>query len=299
MPGDLVRTLLEGIGRLREWRKAEIGRPAREDEDGGEKSDDGAEKRGGAAEWEHFLRPRGRDHLRRGRLARGERRGERVAAGQGRRNLHRRGRPRARVLLETAQDHALDGGVEAREDVRRRRRRLLLVLAAHLGERRRVEGALARRDLVEDEAERVEVAPHGRRLARELLGRHVRRRARDLSDVRGLLGRDGEAEVRDPHPPAAVEHDVRRLEVAVEDALLVRGVEARAELPRDVDRLVHGQVADPLEEGREVFAVHVLHREKMAALDLADVVNAADVRVRDLTREAHLRVKTREERFVA
>ena len=62
--------------------------------------------------------------------------------------------------------------------------------------------------------------------------------------------------------------------------------------------LSDGQVADPLQERREVLAVHVLHREEVAALDLADVVDAADVRVRDLAREAHLGVEAREERLV-
>ena len=85
----------------------------------------------------------------------------------------------------------------------------------------------------------------------------------------------------------------------MEDALLVRGVQAGAELPRDVDRLVHRQVADPLQQRREVLAVHVLHGQEVAAFDLADVVDAADVRVRDLPREAHLRVEPREERLVA
>ena len=84
----------------------------------------------------------------------------------------------------------------------------------------------------------------------------------------------------------------------MEDALLVRRVQARAELARDLDGLVDGETPDPLEERREVFAVDVLHREEMAPFDLADVVDAADVRVRDLPREPDLRMEAREEALV-
>ena len=44
----------------------------------------------------------------------------------------------------------------------------------------------------------------------------------------------------------------------------------------------------------EILAVHVLHREERQAVDLADVVHAADVLVRDLAREPHLGVELRE-----
>ena len=275
-----------------------IPREAGNEENRDEEDDDAGEERPRRAGGERPFFSGRRDHLGRRRLARREGCGERVAARERPGDLHGRRRPRARVLLEAAQDHALDGRVEAREDVRGRRRRLLLVLAAHLGERGRVERALAGRDLVEDEAERVEIAPHGRRLARELLGRHVRRRARDLAQRSGLFGGHREPEVRDPHAPAPVEHDVRGLEVAVEDALLVRRVQARAELARDLDGLVDGETPDPLEQRRQVLAVHVLHREEVAAFDLADVVDAADVRVRDLPREPHLGVEAREKALV-
>ena len=42
------------------------------------------------------------------------------------------------------------------------------------------------------------------------------------------MHRSGEAEVRDPHPAVLADQDVLRLEVAVDDAGLVRGGEPRA-----------------------------------------------------------------------
>jgi hypothetical protein len=96
-----------------------------------------------------------------------------------------------------------------------------------------------------------------------------------------------EAEVRDAHPSAAVEHHVGRLEVAVQDAAVVSGGEARTNLARDVERLVGGQVADARQQRGEVLAVDVFHREEMPMpIGLADVEHAAHVRVCDLARDA-------------
>ena len=55
-----------------------------------------------------------------------------------------------------------------------------------------------------------------------------------------------------------------------------------AELPRDLHRLVLRQAADAAQQRRQVLAVDVLHREEVLAVDLADVVDAADVGVGDL-----------------
>ena len=62
------------------------------------------------------LRRRGGDHLRRRSLARGERSRERVASGQGRRDLKGRGGPVFRVNRETALDDALDERVNLLHD---------------------------------------------------------------------------------------------------------------------------------------------------------------------------------------
>ena len=85
-----------------------------------------------------------------------------------------------------------------------------------------------------------------------------------------------------------------RLEVAMHDAALVRRREPRADLPRDLDRLVFRQAADAPEQGRQILAVHVLHRQKQMAVGFADVVDAADVRMRDLPRRPRFVVELRE-----
>ena len=83
----------------------------------------------------------------------------------------------------------------------------------------------------------------------------------------------------------------------MEDAALVRRGQPGAELPGDLDRLAPGRAADAAQERAEVLAVHVLHRDEVLAVGLADVVDAADVRVetcratRTSSAEARARVR--------
>ena len=105
-------------------------------------------------------------------------------------------------------------------------------------------------------------------------------------------GRD--PEVGDADVAVAVDHHVGRLQIAVEHAALVRGGDAGAELARELDRLVLRDAADAAEQRRQVLAVDVLHREEAAAVGVAEVVEPADVLVRDLPRDAQLVVKLRE-----
>ena len=51
------------------------------------------------------------------------------------------------------------------------------------------------------------------------------------------------------------------------------------------------EAADALQQPGQIFAVDQLHRQEHAAVVLADVVDAADVAVRHLARDAHLVVE--------
>ena len=72
-----------------------------------------------------------------------------------------------------------------------------------------------------------------------------------------------------------------------------------ADLPRDLERAVLRESADAAEQRGEVLAVHVLHRQERVAVDLVDVVDAADVRVRDLPRHPDFGVQLRQPRRIA
>jgi len=107
----------------------------------------------------------------------------------------------------------------------------------------------------------------------ELLGRHIGRRA----GAQHFAGRARQAEVRDADPAVAVEHDVGGLQIAVDDAAVVRRGQPRARLPRHLEGAVLRKAADAAEQRREILAVHLLHRQERVAFEFADVGDAAHV----------------------
>ena len=152
----------------------------------------------------------------------------------------------------------IDRGAHAR---RQRRVRRVPVLSAFAQARRTVDRRPGEQ-LEEQQADGIEVGLRRKPAAGELLRRHVRRRAGD----RRRCGRRRRALARPKSVmrtlPCAVEHHVGRLQIAMQDAALVRRGEAGAELPRDLDRLVLRQPADASQQRREIFAVDVLHRHE-------------------------------------
>jgi hypothetical protein len=91
------------------------------------------------------------------------------------------------------------------------------------------ERALPRQELEQDDPERVDVGagPDALAVSFGLLGRHVRRRADEAGGEggAGAIGVEREAEVQQARLGAALEDDVGRLDVAVDDAALVGVVE--------------------------------------------------------------------------
>jgi hypothetical protein len=156
----------------------------------------------------------------------------------------------------------------------------------------RVEGPLAREHLEENQAERVEVGFDGWGAAGEQLRRHVLRSA---GTRRGDVAcGDCQPEIGDADVSIAVDHHVRRLQVAVQDAALVSGGDAGAQLTRDLDGFVLREPSNAAQQRCEVLAVDVFHREEPSALVLAEIVETADVLVRHLARDAQLGVELRE-----
>jgi hypothetical protein len=145
-----------------------------------------------------------------------------------------------------------------------RARRLRQALA------RDVDRQATRQQLVADHAERVHVRARidPLRIPLDLLRAHVRDRPEDLARARErrprpqvLRRRARDAEVEHLRRPVLVDEDVRRLQVAVDHALLVRVVHGAAHLREQLDA---ARRAQPGRVGvlRERPAEDELHREE-------------------------------------
>ncbi len=216
--------------------------------------------------------------------------------------MQRRSEALRRILFQAAQDHALDERVQLLYELRRGRWRALIAQASHLFTGGSIEGAFAGEYLVEDKAERVKIAFRRHVSARELFGRHVGWRACPRVGSFDFSGQPGQTKIRDAHAPAPIQHDVRGFQVAMNNAVLVRGREACAHLSRDFEGFVRRQPADAAHQRSEIFAVHKLHGQERVCVglasvaslaDFADIEHAADVRMRNLSRQTYF---TREPR---
>ena len=143
------------------------------------------------------------------------------------------------------------------------------------------EGRLAQEAFVEDDAEGVDVraAVEGPRC--DLLGRQVGDRSDERSRLRqaGFGGRVRQTEVHDPHArPGAVlagDHDVGRLDVAVDDPARVAVLERVGHLDPDVHHLAEVQRLVP-DQPQQVRALRDGHHEEERALVTPEVVDRHD-----------------------
>ncbi len=192
------------------------------------------------------------------------------------------------ILLETMADDPVEGGWK-RMSVARQLRRLF---AQDRGHRLRagfsLERAAPREHLVEDGAECEDVRAVVGGLAAHLLRGHVARRAHDDALVgvhgsrgavtsRGLRARQlGQPEIQDLHAPVAEHEEVRRLEIPMDQPVIVRRGEAARDLERDVDRLARrerplvqtlaqGLALEKLghEVGRSLVRAHIVEHENV------------------------------------
>jgi hypothetical protein len=154
---------------------------------------------------------------------------------------------------------------------------------------------------VEDAGERVDVRAPVDRSACHLLRRSVGRGAE-----RGLPA-DGwhrlaepacEAEVAQVHVLVGVEQDVRGLDVAVDEAVGVGGVQGGGDLSADRDGACRLGLALRPQQRLQVGAVDVAHHQVQLRVDLARVVDRDDVRVLERRRRLRLRQEARPEVLV-
>jgi hypothetical protein len=172
------------------------------------------------------------------------------------------------------------------------------------------ERTLPREHLVEHAPERPDVAPLVGRLPLRLFRCHVcggaendarlrhrgRRDRRGLRDVRGNAG--GLQCLRQPkieylHHAIVTDLDIRRLQIAMDDALLVRRCDRLRDLPRDGQCVVERDCAarDTL---CEVLTLDELQNNGHDAVRLFKTVDAADVGVVQRGEDFRLSLKTSE-----
>ena len=194
--------------------------------------------------------------------------------------------------FEAAKDDAFDQGIEVANQRRGVGDRSLFPQFNQLREGGSLEGALAGQNFVEDEAERIDIAPGADFAASKLLRCHIGWRAR--ADFRSLDGRGdaGESKVGDANLSGSIEHDVCRLQVAVNHAAFVCCRKTRANLPRDLRGLIRRKPTDSADDRGEIFSIDILHRQKKGSIGFADVKHAADVGVRDLPGGSHFGMKS-------
>ncbi len=205
-------------------------------------------------------------------------------------------------LRHAAQDDLLqlgdDGEVLAQ--LARRHRGLVQMLEDDVHRRRRGERHLAGEHVVQQHAQRIDVAALVRALVARLLRRDVVRRAHERARVGDVVLRGfaaGEelhqAEVENLHEVVIVllvqEHHVGGLQIAVDDPERVRFPQRAADLLRDVDHPVLRQRSVGLHRLRERAAVEELHGDEEDSVVRAAVVVERDgVRVRQLGGDARL-----------
>ena len=160
-----------------------------------------------------------------------------------------------RLLFETAPDDPLGRERHVQSRIGELRRVLLEDRAHRVGGGRACERAAAGEHLVEHGAAGEDVGARVRCLPAHLLGSHVADRSQDGAGGRvveggrrvpqalaaGWGGELGEAEVEDLHPAVVRHEEVLGLQVAVDDALVVRRGETGRDLGAEVQRLAGRQ----------------------------------------------------------
>ena len=233
----------------------------------------------------------GRGHTRRRRGDRGARRAQR---------LPRARRPLSGLLGQHPPQHVVERVREARAGVGRRRRRL-----EAMRPQRRDLGVARERDaagerLEQHAAERIDVGGGRRGRAVQQLGRDVVDGADPAAGRRAGVARGqvlAGAEVRQPRV-IAVEQDVRGLDVAMDDAALMSGVQCRRHLLEQLDRDPRLEACRAPQALSQIAARDPAHAQVEVAVDLSRLVDRDHIRVLERGHQPPLALEARDERPV-
>ena len=190
----------------------------------------------------------------------------------------------ARALIRVAgcgPEHQLvELGWNARVLTARGRNGVVRVLLGNLEGLLARERLLAGEHLVEHNAERVDVTAGIRHTTRDEFGGEVCDRAEQCIAGCGIrVGRPGQPEVADLNSAVIGKQHIFRLQVAVDNAVLVRCGEAGKDRLHDVHRLHRGEHLVLLEQVAQGDSWQVLHYQVCRFAILSLVVNIHDVRM--------------------
>ncbi len=153
-------------------------------------------------------------------------------------------------------------------------------------------------DLVQHDAQRINVASHAELAAFHLFGRHIGGCSAAGLGAFQLLGQGRQAEVGDHHVSGSVQHDIGGFQIAVEHASAVSRGKRRAKPARDLDSFIMGKPADSFEKPGQVLAINELHGEELKSVCFADVVDPADIRMRHLAGDPNFLAQSSQRRGV-
>ena len=146
------------------------------------------------------------------------------------------------------------------------------------------ERALVRQQLVSEHADGIDVRALVHHGTGDLFGRHVVQRPDHLAGVgQARLTGVGDAEVEDFHRAGGVfDHDVRRLDVTMDDARLVGAAQRIAHFLEDGELFDDRRGRAPVDHGRERLSRDVLHRDERSVIVFTGVEYGDDVGVVEL-----------------
>src|SRR5579863_54797 len=85
----------------------------------------------------------------------------------------------------------------------------------------------------------------------------------------------------------------------MENSFGMRCGQTGTELARNVESFIFGKASNASQQRRQIFAVNILHGEEVVALDIAHVVHAANIGVRNASRDPHFVLESLKQSLIA
>jgi hypothetical protein len=191
----------------------------------------------------------------------------------------------AGIPPEHAKDELIDLAAQSGAPRTWRNRIVVQDFLEQFGHARGGEGAVTGKQLVKHDTQRIHVAVVPQRLAPDLFGRHVTRRADVGNLVLACLMQISRPEIGYLDVGPARDHDVRGLDVAVHDALPEGVIERAAGFERDLDGVLDRKQPVGGEKLDQIAAGYVFDRDVAGGFVYRGFENRRDVRVREFPRE--------------